>query len=45
MFLLRAVLNMLVRKASPRVPMCFKYLMFNLSGPIKSVNCVQSDFL
>ena len=28
---LRAVFNMLVR--SPRGPMCFKCLMFNLSGP------------
>ena len=30
---LRAVFNMLVRNASPRGPMCFRYLMFNLSGP------------
>ena len=33
MFLLRAVLNILVRNASPRGPMCFRCLMFNLSGP------------
>ena len=33
MLLLRAVLNMLVRNASPRGPMCFRCLMFNLSGP------------
>ena len=33
MFLLRAVLNMLVRNASPRGPMCFRCLIFNLSGP------------
>ena len=33
MFLLRAVLNILVRNASPRGPMCFRYLIFNLSGP------------
>ena len=33
MFLLRAVLNILLRNASPRGPMCFRYLMFNLSGP------------
>ena len=33
MFLLRAVLNILVRNASPRGPMCFKCLIFNLSGP------------
>ena len=32
MFLLRAVLNMLVRNASPRGPMCFRCLMLNLSG-------------
>ena len=30
---LRAVFNMLVRNASPRGPMCFRCLMFNLSGP------------
>ena len=33
MFLLRAVLNILVRNASPRGPMCFKCLIFCLSGP------------
>ena len=33
MFLLRAVLNILVRNASPRGPMCFTCLIFNLSGP------------
>ena len=33
MFLLRAVLNIFVRNASPRGPMCFRYPMFNLSGP------------
>ena len=33
MFLLRAVFNILVRNASPRVPMCFRCLIFNLSGP------------
>ena len=33
MFLLRAVLNMLVRNASPRGPMCFRCLIFSLSGP------------
>ena len=32
MLVLRAVFNMLVRNASPRGPMCFRYLMFNLSG-------------
>ena len=33
MFLLRAVLNILVRNASPRGPVCFRCLIFNLSGP------------
>ena len=33
MLVLRAVFNMLVRNASPRGPMCFGCLMFNLSGP------------
>ena len=33
MLLLRAVQNILVRNASPRVPMCFRCLIFNLSGP------------
>ena len=33
MLVLRAVLNMLVMNASPRGPMCFRCLMFNLSGP------------
>ena len=33
MLVLRAVFNMLVRNASPRGPMCFRYLMFSLSGP------------
>ena len=33
MFLLRAVLNILVRNASPRGPMCFRCLIFNLSEP------------
>ena len=30
---LRAVLNILVRNANPRGPMCFRCLIFNLSGP------------
>ena len=30
---LRALLNMLVRNASPRWPMWYRCLMFNLSGP------------
>ena len=33
MLLLRAVLNILVRNVSPRVPMCFRGLMFSLPGP------------
>ena len=32
MFSLRAVLNMLVRNASPRGSMCFRCLIFNLPG-------------
>ena len=35
MLVLRAVFNMLVRNASPRGPMCFRCLMFGLSGPCK----------
>ena len=33
MLMLRALFNMLVRNASQRGPMCFRCLMFNLSGP------------
>ena len=33
MLVLRAVFNILVRNTSPRGPMCFRCLMFNLSGP------------
>ena len=33
MLVLRAVFNILVRNASPRWPMCFRCLIFNLSGP------------
>ena len=32
MFLLSAVLNILVRNASPIGPMCCRYLIFSLSG-------------
>ena len=32
MFLLRAVLNILVRNASPRGPMCFRCMVVSLSG-------------
>ena len=33
MLVLRAVFNMLVRNAGLRGPMCFRCLIFNLSGP------------
>ena len=33
MLVLRAVFNMLVRNASPTGPMCFRCMIFNLSGP------------
>ena len=33
MVLLRAAVYMLVRKVSPRGPMCFRCLMLRLSGP------------
>ena len=33
MLVSRAVLNILVRNASPSGPMCFRCLMFSLSGP------------
>ena len=33
MFLLRAVLNILVRNASPIGPICFRCLIFSLAGP------------
>ena len=33
MLVSRAVFNMLVRNASPRGPMSFTCLMFNMSGP------------
>ena len=32
MFLLRAVLNILVRNVSPRGPMCFRCLIFSVCG-------------
>ena len=32
MLMIRTVFNMLVRNASPRGPMCFRCLMFSLSG-------------
>ena len=36
-FLLRAVLNILVRNASPRGPICVRCLIFSLSGPCEFV--------
>ena len=33
MLVLRAVFNVLVRNASPRGPICFRCMMFSLSGP------------
>ena len=38
MFLLRAVLNILMRNVSPRGPMYFRCLIFNLSGPCEVVS-------
>ena len=37
MLVLRAVFNMHVRNASLRGPMCFRCLMFNLSGPCELI--------
>ena len=42
-FHMRGVVNMLVRNASPRGPMCFRCLMFSLSGPY--ILSVYSRFL
>ena len=39
MLLLRAVFNMLLRNASPRGPMCFRCLIFSLSGPCDCYVC------
>ena len=33
MLVLKAVFNMLMRNANPRRPMCFRCLIFSLSGP------------
>ena len=43
MFLLRAGLNILVRNASPRGPMCFRCLIYNLSGPCELLFCSLLD--
>ena len=37
MSLLRAVLNILARNVIPRAPMCFRCLIFSLSGPCESL--------
>ena len=42
MFLLRAVLNILVRNASTRGPMYFRCLVFSLSGPCELLFLVVS---
>ena len=45
MLVLRVVFNMLVRNASPRGPMYFRCLMFNLSGPCELLfllSCIAS---
>ena len=39
MLLLRAVLNILVRNASTRGSMCFRCLIFILSGPCELLFC------
>ena len=44
MLVLRAVFNMLVRNASPRGPMCFRCMMFNLSGPCELLFCFISSW-
>ena len=33
MFFVKSILNILVKNASPRGPMCFKCRIFSLSGP------------
>ena len=40
MFLLRAVLNILARNASPRGSMGFRGLLFSLSGPCELLFCL-----
>ena len=43
MFLLRPVLNILVRNASPRGPMCFRYLIFNLFYSLLDLRSSECD--
>ena len=48
MLVLRAVFYMLVRNASPSAPMCFRCLMFNLSGPcdlLFNLSCSECDIM
>ena len=40
MCVFRPVLNILVRNASPRGPMCFRCLIFSLSGPCELFYCL-----
>ena len=45
MLVLRAVFNVLMRNASPRAPMCFRSLIFSLSGHCEllfSLCCIAS---
>ena len=45
MYLLRAVLNILVRNASPRGPMRFRCMIFRLSGPCELLFLLLFDCL
>ena len=42
MFFVRSSLNMLLRNASPRGPMCFRCLLFSLSGICIDINMATS---
>ena len=42
--LFRTVLNILMRNASPRGPMCFRCLIFSLSGPCEFLLCFISSW-
>ena len=45
LLVLRAFLNMLVRNASPRGPMCFRCLMFNLFYCLLDLTCSECDVI
>ena len=52
MFVLRAVFNMVVRNASQRGPMCFRCLIYSLSGPcelffyfVLDLSCGECDVI